>query len=237
MERTWLRTSSASSSAASVVGLRRTLSSSSTRGGSQNTILRAPDRGPVAADVGHLHPGEVGGVLARVADGGRGQDEPRLGAVERGHPPQPAQDVGHVAAEHPAVGVGLVDDHVAEVEEEVVPALVPGEQAHVDHVRVGEQHPGLLPGHLPGGGGGVAVVGGHLHLPAGQEADAAQLVLGERLGGVEVDGPGVRVAEQAVEHRQVEAQALAGGRPGGDHEVLAPLGRVPALGLVGPQAA
>ncbi len=133
--------------------------------------------------------------------------------------------------------MGLVDDHVPEVEEEVVPALVPGQQADVDHVRVGEQHPRLLPGQLAGGGGGVAVVGGGLHLSAGQQADAAQLVLGQRLGGIEVDGPRVRVAEQAVEHGQVEAEALARGRAGGDHEVLVPLGGVPALGLMGPQAA
>ncbi len=79
----------------------------------------------------------------------------------------------------------------------------------MDHVRVGEKHAGFLSGHLPGGGRRVAIVGGRLHLPAGEKADAAQLVLGERLGGVEVDGPGVRVAKQAVEHRQVEAQALA----------------------------
>ena len=106
----------------------------------------------------------------------------------------------------------------------------------MDHVGVGEQHPGLLPGQLPGGGRRVAVVGGRLHLSPGEKADAAQLVLSQSFGGVEVDGASVRVAEQAVEHGQVEAQTLAGGRPGGDHEVLAALTGVPAFGLVGPQA-
>ena len=105
----------------------------------------------------------------------------------------------------------------------------------MDHVGIGEEDADLLPGHVSGGGGGVAVIGGHLHFLAGQETDAAQLVLGEGLGGIEVDGAGVGIAQQAVEHGQVEAQALAGCRAGGDHEVVAPLGRIPALGLVRPQ--
>ncbi len=183
----------------------------------------------------HFETGEVLGVLARVPDGGRGQDEPRLGPVEGGHSAQPAEHIGHVAPEHPPVGVGLVDDHVPEVEEEVVPTLVAGKQAQMDHVRVGEKQAGFLPGCIAGGGGSVAVVGSHFDLFAGQQADAAQLVLGQSLGGVEVDGPGASVSQQAVEHGQVEAQALARSGPGGDHEMLKLSRDIPAFGLVGPE--
>ena len=52
--------------------------------------LAGAHRSTVAADVRRLHPGQVGGVLARVADGGRGQDEARLRSVERGDPPETA---------------------------------------------------------------------------------------------------------------------------------------------------
>ena len=45
----------------------------------------------------------------------------------------------------------------------------------------------------------------------------------------------MRVAQQAVEHRQVEAQALARGGAGGDDEVLAALGDVPRGPLVQPE--
>ena len=148
-------------------------------------------------------------MLGGVADGGGGQDELRLGAVEGGHPAQSAQHVGHVAAEDAPVGVGFVDDHVAEVEEEVAPAFVVGQDTHADHVGVGEEHAGLLPGQPARGGGGVAVVDRHLHLLAPSSAQAAHLVLGQGLRRVEVEGARVGIAEQTVEHGEVEAQALA----------------------------
>ena len=42
-------------------------------------------------------------------------------AVDRGGPPEPAQHVGDVRAEHAAVDVGLVDDDEREVREQVAP--------------------------------------------------------------------------------------------------------------------
>ena len=89
--------------------------------------LATAERRAVSADVRDLETREVFGVLASIADGRRGKYEARVGTVERGDSSEPSEDVGHVAAEHPSVGVGLVDDHVLEVEQEVVPALVPGQ--------------------------------------------------------------------------------------------------------------
>ena len=50
----------------------------------------------------------------RLRDGGRGQHEGGVGAVQRRDPAQPAQDLGHVGAEDPAVVVALVDHDVAQ---------------------------------------------------------------------------------------------------------------------------
>ena len=81
-------------------------------------------------------------------------------AVARAQPPEPAQQVGHVGAEHAAQHVELVDHDVAEPHEERGPAAVVREQPVVEHLGVGEHHVGVLAG--PGAllGRGVAVVGG-----------------------------------------------------------------------------
>jgi len=97
--------------------------------------------------------------------------------------------------------VGFIDHDVAQVEEEVVPAFVVGEQAEVDHVGIGEQDPGLLPGHLSGGGRGISVVGGDLDLFACEHAEAPELILGQSLSGIEVHGAGVGITQKTVDHR------------------------------------
>jgi hypothetical protein len=161
------------------------------------------------------------GQLGRVAEGGRGEHEGRAGPVAGGQPAQAAQDRGHMGAEHPAQGVGLVHDHVGEPAQERRPALVAGEDAAVEHVRVGQHQVGAAPDHRPVGGRGVAVVGRRPDPGQGEGADGAQLVAGQGLGGGEVQGGAVAVAEQGVEHRELVAEALAGGGAGG-HDHVAP---------------
>ena len=199
--------------------------------------LRRPVGAASSATEVTSRPVRFGRVLGRVADGGRGQDELGFGAVDGGHAAQTAQHVGDVAAEDPAVDVGLVDDDVAQVEEQVGPALVVGQEAHVEHVGVGQQQAPPLAGHASRRRGRVAVVDGQLDLAARHGAQPADLVLGERLGGVEVEGAGVGLGQQSVEHGQVEAHALARGGAGGDDEVLAALGHVPGRPLVQPERA
>jgi hypothetical protein len=173
--------------------------------------------------------------LLRVADGrGRG-DEDRVAAVVRADALEPADHVGHVAAEHPAVGVQLVDHHVAQVLEEVRPLGVVRQDAPVQHVRVGHHHVAAIAQDAPRLGRRVAVVGEGLEVVsqgADQLAELGHLVLRERLGGVEVEGPRPRLGAQPLEHRQVEAQRLSAGGGGDDHRVP-PGQRVPdRLGLV-----
>jgi hypothetical protein len=74
------------------------------------------------------------GVRLRVADGRRAQDELRVGPVERADALEPAQHVGHVRAEHAAVGVDLVDDDVLQVLEELRPLGVVRQDRLVQHV-------------------------------------------------------------------------------------------------------
>ena len=90
---------------------------------------RVPDRDPpprrrravVVDQRDVLEAGQPLGQLDRVGDRRRGQQEARLGAVGGGDPPQAAQHVGDVRAEHAAVDVRLVDDDDREVREQVAP--------------------------------------------------------------------------------------------------------------------
>ena len=201
------------------------------------------------------------GQLGRVGDGGRAQDELGGRAVEGGDAPQPAQHVGDVAAEDAPVGVHLVQDHQAQPLEELGPLGVVGQDAGVQHVRVGDQHARRPPYPGPRRGGRVAVVGGgakgrrrtkdrgrtsiigQFLLVFGlwslvrqrflPPPQLRQLVLGQGFRREQVQRAGLGVGGQALEGGQQVAQALArrGGRDNAD--MLAARRRVQRLGLVG----
>ena len=65
-----------------------------------------------------------------------------LGSVDASESPQPPKDVRDVRSEDAAVDVRFVDDDVAQVREEVSPAIVIRQDADVQHVRVREDHVG-----------------------------------------------------------------------------------------------
>ena len=67
--------------------------------------------------------------------------------------------------------------------------------------------------------GRVAVVDRVTQEARPELGELARLVLGERLGGVEVERPGTRVMRERVEHRQVERERLAAGGAGCDDRV------------------
>ena len=187
----------------------------------------------VVPDHRHRRPEQRLAELARVRDRGRGEQELRLGAVDRRDPAKAPQHVGDVRSEHAAVDVRLVDDDVAEVREHLAPALVVREQPDVDHVRVGQDRVRPL-ADLPAlVGRGVAVVDRRPQLRDAQRGQRAELVLRERLRRVQVEHTVLGRPHEVVEDRQVERERLAGRGAGGDHEVLAPRGRVPRGALVG----
>ena len=67
-------------------------------------------------------PGEPAGRDLGLGHGRRGEHERRVGAVRRADPPQPAQHLGDVGAEDPAVVVALVDHDVAQRAQERAPS-------------------------------------------------------------------------------------------------------------------
>ena len=186
----------------------------------------------VALDDRRRLTGERLGQLARVRDRRRSEQELRLGLVDACEPPQPAQDVGHVRPEDAAVDVRLVHDDVAQVVQDVAPAVVVREDADVEHVRVREDQVRPL-ADLPAPlARRVAVVDRGLEPLQPQLGERASLVLRERLRRVEVERPRLRLARDRVEHREVERERLPGGGPGRDDDVLAALRCLPGLGLV-----
>ena len=201
-----------SRSAASETGERRVIVCCSITGGFHIAISRPARGAPSSSSSSNGEPGEPLGELARVGDRRRGHHEARLGAVDPRHPPQPAQHVRDVRAEDAAVGVGLVHHDPAEVGEEVAPALVVGEDPDVEHVGVGQHQVGAAADRRPLLARRVAVVDRLAQPRRAQLAELAGLVLGQRLGRVEVERARLRLAGDPVEHRQVEGERLAARR-------------------------
>ena len=162
-------------------------------------------------------------VLPGVGDRGRAADEDRVAAVEAADPDQTPEHVRQVGAEDPPVDVELVDHHVLEVREELLPLRVVGEDPGVEHVGVRDDDVALPADRLAGVVGGVPVVGVgldvRLHL-ADQAVDLVHLVLGEGLGREEVEGAGLGLFEDLLEDREVVAEGLAARRRGDEDDAL-----------------
>ena len=175
------------------------------------------------------------GVLARVADGGRGAEKDGIRPVEAGGAPEAGDHVRDVRSEDAAIGVQLVEDHVAQLLEGARPVRVVGEDAGVDHVRVGHHDGAALARGAARVPRGVAVVDdrGDGEARLGDElAQPRLLIAGEGLGGVEVEGAGVGLAGEGLQHRQMEAEALPARRGRGDDDVLAAAGSLVRARLV-----
>ncbi len=176
-------------------------------------------------------------MLLRVADGGRAADEDRVGVVVAAEAAQAADQHRHVAAEDAAVAVKLIDHDVAEGREEVGPAGVVGEDAAVQHVGIGEEDVGLVAEGAALGLRGVAVVGAAVEAEAldavAVTLEGLELILGEGLGGEEVERAAGRVGEKGLEDGRVVAEGLATGSGGDDDDVVAGADVVDGLGLVG----
>ena len=200
----------------------------------EQEVLLAGGRA-VAVDRAHGAADQQLGELGRVPDGRRAAHDHRVAAVVRAQPQEAPQHVGHVAAEHAAVHVQLVDHDDPQLLEQLEPLRVVGEDRRVEHVRVGDDDLPGLADRRPDGRRRVAVVGGARDLEAGVAHELRQLrdlVLPERLGGEQEQRPGRRVLGQRLEHRRHVAQRLARCR-GRDHDdVLAGVDRLDRVGLV-----
>jgi len=174
--------------------------------------------------------------LLRVRDRRRGEDEDRVRAVERADPAQPAQDIRDIAPEHPAIGVELVQDDVAEVFEQLHPFRVVGEDPGVEHVRVRDDH---VPGRADRRAGlrrGVAVIGVRLQVDrhlGRQPLELGELVLRQGLRREEIERARGGVFRDRIEDRKVVAERLPRGGRGDDDDVLPGMRRFQRGSLVG----
>ena len=129
-----------------------------------------------------------------------------------------------MAAEHSAVHVQLIDDHVFERFEQLRPLCVVREDGRMQHVRVREHD---MPGRAnrpPRVRRCVAIVSKRTYVRASfrnQAVQLVELVLGERLGWEQVERPRRAVLEDCANHRDVVAECLATRCRGHDDCVLA----------------
>ena len=154
-------------------------------------------------------------MLAGVGHGRGTADENRVLTVEAADSHQPADDVRQVRPENAPVDMQLVDDDVLQVAEELQPFGVVGENPRMEHIGVGH-HDMALPADGPAGVvRRVAVIGVGPDVTAqfmDQAMHFVHLVLGEGLGGKQVEGAALRRFENPLKHGQVVAQRLAAGR-------------------------
>ena len=158
-------------------------------------------------------------------------------AVVLAQPPQPAQHVRDVAAEDAAQRVQLVDDDVAQPHEERRPAVVRREDAHVQHLGVGEHDVGVRADPRAVVGGRVAVVGGgdERRAPATRGSDRSWSWASALVGNTS-SAVSRLPRDDDVDDRQLVAERLARRGAGGDDDVATGAQRVDRGGLVRPQA-
>ena len=125
----------------------------------EDKVLAAVGR---AVIIHHLE-GQAGQFLrefAGIGDGRRTEDKLRRCAVKLAESAQPSQNPGHVRAENPAVDMCFVNHHVFQRAQEPRPLLVVGQNADVQHVRVGQDNPGVFADIAPFRRRRIAVEGG-----------------------------------------------------------------------------
>ena len=171
--------------------------------------------------------------LARIGNRRRRADERRIRAVVLADPPQPAQHIGQVAAEHSAIGMELVDHDVAKVLEQLRPARMVRQDPRVNHVGVGQHDMRAAADRATCVLRRIAVVGEDADprlpfplppSPCGERTvdklvQLGELILRKRLCGKQVQRACGRVAQNGAEHRRVVAERLAGGGWRGDDDV------------------
>ena len=113
-----------------------------------------------------------------------------------------------MAAVYAAIVVQLVDDHIAQILEQLGPARVVRQNAGVQHVRIGEHDVGALADGLAGVLGRIAIVGECPDLGPHFVDGALQfveLVFGQRLGREQIHGAGAGIVQQQIQDGQVVA--------------------------------
>ncbi len=122
-----------------------------------------------------------------------------------------------MGAEDASVDVGLVDHDDREVREQLRPGPVVGQDADVEHVGVGEHDVGFAADLGARLLGRIAVIDrGPDTLRQPEAGQRPRLILGQRLGRIEVERSRSRLAAEHLDRGQVEAHRLARGGAGRD---------------------
>ena len=159
-------------------------------------------------------------------------------AVEGAQPHETTQHVGQIGAENAPVGVNLVNDDIAQVFKQLYPLGVVGENAAVQHVRVGNHNVSCLPDGFPGCTWRVPVIGVgfdvHIHF-FNQLVQLTDLIGRQCLGGEQIQCPGILILQNGGKHRKIVAHGFAGGGGSDHHHVLPGGGSGNAVCLMGVQ--
>ena len=130
--------------------------------------------------------------------GDRATDELRFRTIKCTEALQAAQHIGQMAAENTAIGVQFVNHHVLQVLEELHPFCVMGQDAGMQHVRIGNDHVPLSPYRPSRILRRVAIVGEGLDILATQLYELIELfhlVLCQSLGRKEIQSSSVRISK------------------------------------------
>ena len=103
-------------------------------------------------------------------------------------PAQPANNLGHVCPEDPAISVGFINDDISQASEQPSPPCMRRQHRVVQHVWVREDVSGLLPGETTLSLIGIAVKGRNQPIPRPNLAANAFLVVSQGLRGSQVQG-------------------------------------------------
>ena len=142
------------------------------------------------------------------------------------YPPKTPDHIGQMGAESPSVSVQFVDHHIPQIGKQQIKSVfaVVGQKGSIDHLRVGQNDIGMAANPAALGGGSISVIHPCRYpvLPEKFQQGPQRLVLvaGQRLSGIDEQGPGPGIAKDFLQHRQQKAQRLAAGRGGGDHHIF-----------------
>ena len=145
-------------------------------------------RAVLVDDFDLLHPEQTRPGLSRIRRRRTRQQEDRISPVHPAEPAKPTDDLGHVGPEDPAVPMCLVDDDIPQTSQQGGPPGVGGQHCVVQHVWIGEDVPGLLPGESALGVVGVTVEGGNQPVARPDFAADPVLVVGQGLRRGQIQG-------------------------------------------------
>ena len=181
----------------------------------KNEMLFTP-WGSIARDNFHGQASQTFGQFTRIGDGRRTTDKLGIGSVKPGHPLQPPQDIGHMTAKDPPVLMHLIHNNVFQIFKELNPKCVMRQNALVQHIRICYDNVPAAANGSPCGFRGVTIEGEsfNIHPKVAHDAvDFVHLVLAQGFGGKKVQGPGLRIAQDGVQYRQIVTEGFTtGGR-------------------------